>query len=154
MKSMNLERLSLGDMSELRIDYLMEPRRWVLVVKVSGCYRPGSQGNPDARYIRAMVTAGLIAYDPVCLILDFSQLEYTWGNSLLGVFQDVDTLMNDPEEPEAPAFPVFIVSGPDCHHALLSLTDTRSDTQPDWLFDRLDEAMASSFIKGQQWLDG
>lgn len=55
--------------------------RRILLIAVKGVYRPGSQGEPDARFVAELVARFGIRHYPVdAMILDFRELTYTWGN--------------------------------------------------------------------------
>jgi len=87
----------------------------VLVLKFSGTYGHGSEGNPDADYIHA-ITAGACALEfPDAVVFDLSAMAYEWGERIASVF----------DFPLGPggggAGAVRIVSGPKNHKALVSL---------------------------------
>lgn len=150
---MEINPTQLSDLSDLDIEFSVDAKHLILVVTVSGQYRTGSQGNPDARYINAMIAAGLKAYDPVGLVLDFSMLDYQWGNALLCIFETIEQLTPAIEEPDEPPSPLLIVAGASSRDGLLSLTGHREDHPPDWLFDSLNDALTAGFIQVQAWLD-
>ncbi|MCG8587605.1 MAG: hypothetical protein MI757_23095, partial [Pirellulales bacterium] len=85
-----------------------------------GTYGHGSEGKHDAGFIAGKTMQGLGAYDPSCLVLDFRNMSYEWGNSLLGAFQEVDQYMNEEGQQEG-LFPVLVVTSDLCRAAFLSL---------------------------------
>src|SRR5262245_44715109 len=58
-----------------------------LVVKVVGIADDDREPFGTFRFLRAMAMAGLEACDPrpLALVLDLSQLDYKWGDSMAGV---------------------------------------------------------------------
>ncbi|MGE0490492.1 MAG: peptidyl-tRNA hydrolase [Vulcanimicrobiota bacterium] len=82
--------------------------RPVLVLAFHGEYRPGSPGNADAAFMESEFHRYYHLCHPHGLVLDFSRLAYSWGDSLLRLF------CLDPD-PVLPAFPIAVVAGPDCH---------------------------------------
>lgn len=100
----------------------------LLVLAYHGAYRPGSQGNPDARRMRAEALAHLSVWPCDGLLFDLRGLSYSWGDAILGVL--------DLEVPDATlAPPSLILAGPDSRPGLASLL------RPDVLFDDLDLAL-------------
>ena len=124
--------------------------RDVLVVAFAGVYPPGSRGNRHGHYMKARTAFGLVAFDPSCIVLDLRELEYTWGNTLLGVFQVVHEITG--EEGEAP-IPVLAVTSEKCRAAFLSLVTPVGGDAPDWHFESLDEAIAAGRERAREWLD-
>src|SRR4029450_12810170 len=53
-------------------------------------YRPGSQGSPDARFMKAITGAALANGLADVVLFDFMDLDYRWGDTLMGLFQVVD----------------------------------------------------------------
>jgi hypothetical protein len=112
-----LQEQKLRDLSKIELKYFVGPSvrgpsSTILVVKYTGVYRYGSDGNPDARYMCALGKAGVWAYDPAGVIHDLSDLRYQWGDMLdlpLGV------------APECDFAPVAYVVGPKCEEAVRTL---------------------------------
>ncbi|MBA4190034.1 MAG: hypothetical protein C0467_18775 [Planctomycetaceae bacterium] len=108
---MELQEHRLQDWSEIKVRYFTDPDAEpsyikILVIKYAGEYRWGSQGQPDAIYMRAMAQAGIEAFQPLGVIHDASELSYRWGNNINEVFQNVDF--------KPPLVPVAVVIGPGC----------------------------------------
>ncbi|MEZ6046141.1 MAG: hypothetical protein R3C11_11350 [Planctomycetaceae bacterium] len=85
--AMRKVQLQLDDMSEIKHEYNLyvddDEQFEVLVVAFKGAYQYGSAGNGDGRFMAAMVSAGLMAWRPSALVLDFSDLEYEFGNTIM-----------------------------------------------------------------------
>lgn len=94
---------------------------------------------------------GIQSFDPHCLILDLRGLTYRWGNSLLGVFQDVAQLKDAGIEPDEPPFPVMVVTSERCKHAFLSLVTPCGRPPPDWHFDDIESAIDHVVVKVDEW---
>ena len=118
----------------------------VLVASFAGGYGVGSKGNGDGVFIAAETMRGLVAYDPCAAILDFREMRYSWGNTLLHVFQTVARYMDEPGEP---AFPVFVVTSELCRDALLGLMGGEGR----WHFVDMDAALDAASAAGAAWLD-
>jgi hypothetical protein len=107
----------------------------VLVVSVSGVYPAGSAGNIHASWIAVEVLRGLAAFDPCCVVLDFRELEYSYGDAILKVFGNIDRFMS---EPAGAPFPVFTVTGEK------SRAGFRSLLEPKWHYSKLEKALAAA----------
>jgi hypothetical protein len=105
----------------------------VLVVRYSGVYRMGCNGNPDAALMRAMGLAGVEAFSPVAVLLDLRELEYVWGDMLDQVF----TLGGE--------LPSAVLVGARCREAIGTLIfgegDPRDPTEDEAFFDELQPAL-------------
>jgi hypothetical protein len=146
---LEVDELDFEGLSALQVRYAMvQSRVWknmrYLIVRFSGVYRDGSEGNPDAKYMYAMAEAGIAAYDTDGVILDFENLSYQWGDRIEQVFS-AGTARRTGLEP----FPLAVIAGPGCAPALASLEwgigTTRKATEMDEMFETLDEAV--------NWLD-
>ncbi len=87
----------------------------VLEVRVGGEYREGSRGNPDAAAMALHVATVLARTEPDIVLLNLSALHYTWGNSILRVFEVIARF--DTEYPVG----VVVHGGPDSAPALGTL---------------------------------
>jgi hypothetical protein len=101
-----------------------------LRVTFRGVYRPGSAGSPDAGLMMAVTGAALARDWPDVVIFDFTELDYKWGDGLLGIFEVVGA--RDRDHPIA----CVVVAGPESAPAVKSLLGGGSD----WLFDSVEAA--------------
>lgn len=145
-----LEPVNLQDLSQIQVRFFRGPSRRVeerdvLVIKYAGQYRPGGAGNPDAQFMYAMGQAGVKAWQPDGAILDFSELEYVWGNGLDLVF------MIGEKEFGFASLPLALVVGPSCEPAVRTLLRGLMVKSPlamdDWVFRDLDSAW--DYIDGE-----
>jgi hypothetical protein len=145
--------IEVADLSDLRCGYHLhrgEPHNvTVLVAAFSGAYGVGSKGNGDGVFIAAETMRGLIAFDPVAVVLDLRQMSYSWGNTLLSVFQAIDQQMN---EEDGPPFPVFVVTSDLCRDAVLSLMGAGEGAAL-WHFSDMDAALNAASKAALDWLD-
>lgn len=125
----------------------------ILVVSFSGVYPDGSLGNKHGFYIALQTMFGVHAFDPDCIILDFRNLEYRWGNTLLKVFQDISDVKDSGKNEEEPFFPVLAVTSQKCEAAFLSLVTPSGHPKPDWCFNNIDQAIEIGVRKAKEWLD-
>lgn len=137
-----LKSLNPEDTSNIKVIYFqgnsgLTDYQNILVVKYMGKYGFGSAGNDDARYMYAKAEYGLNIYEPNAVILDFSELEYQWGDMLELVF-NVGS-----HQYIHKAFPKALVLGEKCRAAIATLihgNDEKTATSEDWIFDSFDEA--------------
>lgn len=90
---------------------------WASIYKIAfrGAYRSGSQGRPDAGLMAAVTAAALAVSYPDAVLLDFTELDYEWGNNLL----DLLPLISGRDR----EFPVgwVIAAGPNAFSAVATL---------------------------------
>ncbi len=122
----------------------------IQVVSFAGEYGVGSKGNNDAAYMRGVVLAALAAWDVACLILDLSELDYSWGYALLGVIEAAGELR---DQGGTLHFPVLVVASQKSKVGLTSLLASSPDPFGDILFDSLDKALARAKKAVGDYLD-
>lgn len=91
----------------------------VLVLRVEGVYGHGSLGNPDARYLLAILGVVRALEAPDAILVDLGRVDYRWGDALL-------MLWNVVEQAEPPV-PLHLVGGPRSEAALRSLLGPAAD---------------------------
>lgn len=126
-------------------------RRTILVASFEGEYPDGSRGNKHGAYIATSVLCGLSAFDADCLILDFRNLSYRWGNTMLRVFQDVTQFKDAGGDPGEPPFPIVVVTSVKSRAGFLSLVTPSGRPSPDWHFDEMDSAVQYGVKKSNEW---
>jgi len=124
----------------------------ILIVSVIGIYPQGSLGNAHGRYITTMTMHGIHAFDPDGVILDLRELEYCWGDALLGVFQVISDFKDAEREDNEPFFPVLAVTSEKNKTAFLSLMTPDSEP-PDWHFTDINQAISEAIKRAKVWLD-
>lgn len=67
----------------------------ILELRYVGEYRPGSQGKPDAAAMRAAMLPHVLETCPDVVLFDFSELDYSWGDGILGLLQTLAELDRD-----------------------------------------------------------
>lgn len=86
----------------------------VLVLKISGRYRDGSLGFPDALKIIEATTDEMKRHDPQGVIFDFTDLGYEWGD-------DLAKALIHPRVVGNPKMPITTIVSHRCNKALESL---------------------------------
>jgi hypothetical protein len=113
-----------------------------LVIRYSGEYRIGSAGNPDAKYIFGTAAGAHAAWQANAVILDFTDLSYTWGDA-------IEMVLSIGLRPELKTeFPVVIIVGERCREALQSLL---TDGYSNYCVGTLDEALELARKKIRQY---
>lgn len=125
----------------------------VLIVSFYGIYPSGSLGAPYAKYISLMSLHGLQYFEPECIILDLRELDYKYGNSLMGVFQDISDFKDANKEENEPFFPVLVVTSDKCRDGFLSLVTLNDETEPSFHFSDMSEAIDRGVVLGREWLE-
>jgi hypothetical protein len=122
----------------------------IQVISFSGEYGVGSKGNNDAAYMRGVVLCGLASWDVSCLILDLSDLEYSWGYALLGVIEVAGEFK---DQGGTLQFPVFIVVSDRCKAGITSLLASAPESFGNIIFDSVEKAMARAKKAMGEYLD-
>lgn len=141
---------AINQLSRLGYAYRVTTDGSVLMVSFSGTYGAGSQGNEDGIFIRAVTWAGLAAFGGGCLVLDFTEMDYRWGDTLLKVFGDVSLSI---DEPSVAAYPVLIVTSDRSRDAFLGLVGKTEATATEWHFRDLAAALGAARLAAQRWHD-
>lgn len=139
------------DASYAVLDQARSSEASVLVVSFRGEYPDGSRGHQHGAYIAYTVMCGLHAFSPDALVLDFRELNYRWGNSLLRVFQDVSQFQDADLPADGYGFPIVVVASAKSSGLQSLLRGPASGEQT--LFDDIDDAIATAQTRGQHWLD-
>lgn len=67
----------------------VENAGFIAVISFHGKIPDGSEGKSHAEFVTLQCLEALARLDAICIIIDFRDVQYKWGNSLLRVF---DTL--------------------------------------------------------------
>lgn len=143
---MKFSEVTYGELSSLTHEVLLSThvRRYglplVKVIRYRGVYRAGTPGRPDALYIRATSQAAHEAWYSLANILDFSELEYVWGDNMAWAF----SLGWNGYKVEQ--HPLAVVVGGRCREALESLLRDEYD-----LFCR--DTMAQAIVLARQKIE-
>lgn len=82
------EKFDLFELSQIKFELFSGSSRSsegqeIGIVKFYGTYRIGSQGNPDAVFMRAVIHMFAEVCEPEAIILDLSELDYQWGDKMI-----------------------------------------------------------------------
>ena len=139
----DLELLHPNSLSEVKVSYYKGCSRVnafyeILALKYVGTFGIGSKGNADAQYMYATGEFGLHCYSPLGIVLDFSELEYEWGDMIEMVF-DIGSNHFVGKE-----YPLALVVSDRCKEAIgtlfFGLESDKAATEKEWIFDDFGEA--------------
>lgn len=116
----------------------------ILIVKATGIHRYGSQGSPEANYLKNRAGQGAMLLDPDAVIFDYSELEYEWGNGLDYPIQVIRSLTQDDDS----SLPVVIVAGDKSRDGIISYYKDRCT-----ICSSMDEALDLAKKMAKDWLD-
>jgi len=126
----------------------------VLIVSFFGKYPKGSLGNEHGSFISRKAIEGLMVFNVQSIILDFREMQYTYGNTLLKVFQDIYQYMDAGNDEDDPIFPILVVMSHRNREGVLSLlTPVGAESTLEFCYDDINEAIAKATKKGQFWFD-
>lgn len=125
----------LESLSEIQYRFFfthIEYRKY-LIVKFIGSYGYGCNGNGDGDFMAAIVSAGIVAYSPLMVVLDFSELSYEWGDN---IGRSLDKALI------AYVHPVIVASNLN-RVGLTSylIAEMGEDNPEEWLFSSLEDAI-------------
>ncbi|MES2072016.1 MAG: hypothetical protein V4488_16790 [Pseudomonadota bacterium] len=134
---MELTQVTLKDLSRIEHEVYLPPFEKYLspefkLIAFQGIYGHGSAGKADARYMQAVCRAAHEAWYTSGTILDFSNLEYEWGDEMEQVIDCLD------RSPGNCTYPLAIVVGSRSEQALRSLLQESYD---DLCFRELESAL-------------
>lgn len=136
---MNFKKVTLGEycpsvnyqfqVCNLRDTHLVQ----TLIISFHGSYRYGSAGSSDAGLIKGIIKTGISVFDPFAVLIDLSDLEYTWGDNLDLSFEETDST------------PTTVLVSDKCRRAMSTLQfgiDTRKDiVDNEFFFDNYEKAL-------------
>ena len=126
----------------------------VLIVSFFGDYPKGSLGNEHGPFIARKAIEGLMSFSVEAIILDFREMHYSYGNTLLKVFQDIYQYMDAGNDKDDPIFPILVVMSDKNRGGILSLlTPVGSESTPGDCFYDMVKAIEIATEKGEFWLD-
>lgn len=83
------EKVSFEDESSINYSFQLETGKKrhekILIIEFNGKYHYGSQGRKDAIFILGIIYLAIAFWEPRSIIIDFSNLAYTWGNEMIEI---------------------------------------------------------------------
>ena len=65
------------------VDIFKHVEKSIMLIRLKGVLPDGSAARNDCNYINQQLTLNLLAMRPISVLMDMSQLEYSFGNSLI-----------------------------------------------------------------------
>lgn len=96
--SNELKKIELTNYSKLKCIFSTNEENTILYAEISGIIKTGSEGNLDSLYLFSNLVAHYFVFEPISLILDLRNLEYTWGNTILKALNFFYEIGRDNEE--------------------------------------------------------
>lgn len=98
----------------------------VLIANISGFYEDGSKGSIEAKFLFSELARYYFYYDSYCcLILNFKNFSYSWGNSLIKIVNFFQNIGRDEEELNQK---IFIVLSEESKEGIQSLVNLIGNT--------------------------
>lgn len=116
----------------------------ILIVKAIGVHRYGSQGSPEANYLKNRAGQGAMLIDPDAVIFDYSELEYEWGNGLDYPIQVIRRIIQDDDR----SLPIVLVAGDKSKEGIISYYKNRYT-----ICSSMEEALEIAKQMAKEWLD-
>ncbi len=126
-----------------------------LVVVINGKIPEGSDGSEHYRYIHKETLMGLTLYDPSAVIFDCREMEYSYGDSFLTIFDAVEINESRYYSEGDMRFPAFVCVSDKCKEGLWSLLTPNGKERPaEHIFENFDACVETAVIAARDWLDG
>ena len=130
-----------------RVDPSVKWHDMIAVVSFHGKMPDGSRGKAHGRYISAETMYWMTLLGALSVVLDFRDLDYKWGDSMLGVFQVLEDSFREQWSDIDRSVPIKLLSS-DKSSGLYSLV-----TNQDVYFETVDAAVESCNQDMQFWID-
>jgi hypothetical protein len=69
--------------NNVAVDFFEHEQKSIMLVRLTGALPNGSAARMDCDYIKQQLSINLFAMRPISLLLDLSQLSYSFGNSFI-----------------------------------------------------------------------
>ena len=130
-----------------RVDTSVDQHDMIAVVSFHGKMPDGSKGKAHGRYIAAQTVYWMTCIDAIAVVMDFRDLEYRWGDSILGALQTINERFRDQWSDLGMSVPVKLLSS----QKSASLHSLVSD--PGFFFSEMDDAILACSRDVRFWLD-
>lgn len=130
-----------------RVESSVNNHSMIAVVSFHGKMPDGSRGKAHGRYIAAETLYWMTLTDALSVVLDFRDLDYRWGDSMLGAFQVLEDRFREQWSDIDMSLPIKLLSS-DKSSGLYSLITNQSV-----FFATIEEAIESCSQDMQFWLD-
>lgn len=130
-----------------RVDKSVDLHDMIAGVSFHGKVPDGSKGKDHGRYIAAQTVYWMTCIDAIAVVMDFRDLEYRWGDSILGALQTIDMRFRDQWSDLGMSVPVKLLSSPKSSglHSLV--------TDPSFFFSEMDDAILACSRDVRFWMD-
>lgn len=118
----------------------------IAVVSFHGKMPDGSMGKQHGKYIAAQTSFWMTYIGAISVVMDFRDLDYKWGDSLLGAFQTLERFYRDSWEDIDRSLPIKLIAS-EKSSGLYSLISNSSV-----FFSNVDEAVLSCSEDLEYWL--
>lgn len=139
--------ISLSPSANISVAFKVNEEGTILWAAYKGIYGHGSSGNADAEIMFRELAAAYFTINPITIVLDLRELEYTWGNTILKVINFFNEVGRGDEENEKKV--IYLLSEKNSEGILGLVGNDRSKLickMPEQAVD-----LANSFVK--QYLD-
>ena len=136
MKQRHIDLEQLSDLSyEITLWSNEASQIDIVSTMFKGCYKKGSAGSNDGRFIAAITSAAIAALQPSGLVLDFRLLEYNFGNTLL------DAILCGHDKYDRWYIPTRIVTAEYSEDGIKSLLSFANLSSHEWISPSIEDAL-------------
>lgn len=123
-----MRKIDIEKISDISFESKINDEFTILYIKVMGDYPIGSKGNTSGLAIYSKLTSIYFLYETLAtIILDFSNLDYEWGNTLLKSICFFPEIGRDAEEKNKKIFIIHSSKNLDALTKLVSNLESREN---------------------------
>lgn len=148
---MNFIKINIEEKTNIKSDIFINNENNMILAAFKGNYNEGSKGNLDGLYIFSKIASHYFLFDTIAVILlDFRNLNYKFGNTLLKSLNFYEEIGRDDEEKSKI---VFILVSKQNLNPILDLLKMK--TKRNYIiYEDYDEAINDSLLYARKYLEG
>ncbi|OSZ78626.1 hypothetical protein CAP35_10355 [Chitinophagaceae bacterium IBVUCB1] len=134
---MDIKEIDIFKISAIKYQSFVTDDETTLAIKYSGIYGEGSFGNLDGIFMHFILAGHYFALNPMVIIIDLTELEYKWGNTISRIINFFGEMEYDGEKIDKK---VLVITSKKNHESLNNLSTHLAFGQR-YFFNSEEEAM-------------
>lgn len=147
---MNFAKIKIDESTAIKSNIFINDEYNMILASFEGDYLLGSKGNFDGLYIFSKLVSSYFLFDTISVILlDFRNLNYTYGNTLLKSLNFFEEIGRDEQEKNKM---IFIVISKENLNPILSLLNMKTNKNHT-LYDDYDLAIKDCLYYAKKYFE-
>lgn len=147
---MRLNKIHIEEPENIKCEFYSHNDNLLLFCKIVGTHRIGSEGNLDSEYIYSKLVAYYYWVKPCSIVLDLTDMEYSWGDRLLKIINFPSEIGRDEQEKQ---LPLLLIVSDKCKEGIASLLKVKNNRLPNWIYEDFEQAVQAAVKKANEWLE-